>query len=360
MQPTRTGSRDHVPELLLEVRDLQTHFFVRDGVVKAVDGVDFTIHRGQTLCVVGESGCGKSATAHSILQLVDEPGRIVGGQVLLHRSTGQAKGEVVDLAALKPKGKEMLEIRGREIAMVFQEPMTSLSPVHTVGDQVKEAIRLHLPLTEKEVHERAIEMLDRVRIPNPSRHMSSYTFQLSGGMRQRVSLAAALSCEPALLIADEPTTALDVTTQAQILDLFAELQEELNMAIMFITHDLGVVAAIADDVVVMYLGTVAERTDVDSLFHKSLHPYTKALLRSIPKPGGKTRLAPIRGGVPSPYERPAGCPFHPRCDSFMPGRCDVVDPVLVDVSDGRDVRCLLYGDEVSADEQQSRGARGAS
>lgn len=331
-------------EVLLEVQDLQTHFFLRDGVVKAVDGVDFTIHRGQTLCVVGESGCGKSATAHSILQLVDEPGRIVGGQMLLHRVSG-AKADVVDLAQLKPRGKEMRDVRGREIAMVFQEPMTSLSPVHTVGDQVKEAIRLHLPLTENEIHERAVEMLDRVRIPNPSRHMSSYTFQLSGGMRQRVSLAAALSCEPALLIADEPTTALDVTTQAQILDLFAELQEELNMAIMFITHDLGVVATIADDVVVMYLGTVAERSDVDSLFHKPLHPYTKALLRSVPKPGGKTRLAPIRGGVPSPYERPAGCSFHPRCDSFMPDKCDVLAPTLINMGDGRDVRCLLYGAE---------------
>lgn len=358
MQPTRTGSSAHMSDVLLQVQDLQTHFFLRDGVVKAVDGVDFTIHRGQTLCVVGESGCGKSATAHSILQLVDEPGRIVGGQMLLHRSAGQAKGEVIDLAALKPKGKEMLDIRGREIAMVFQEPMTSLSPVHTVGDQVKEAIRLHLPLDEKDIHERAIEILDRVRIPNPSRHMSSYTFQLSGGMRQRVSLAAALSCEPALLIADEPTTALDVTTQAQILDLFAELQQELNMAIMFITHDLGVVAAIADDVVVMYLGTVAERTDVDSLFHKPLHPYTKALLQSVPKPGVKTRLAPIRGGVPSPFERPSGCAFHPRCDSFLPGKCDLIDPALIDVGDGRDVRCLLYGEEAGADAQQAHRADG--
>lgn len=339
-------------EVLLEVQDLQTHFFLRDGVVKAVDGVDFTIHRGQTLCVVGESGCGKSATAHSILQLVDEPGRIVGGQMLLHRVSG-AKADVVDLAQLKPRGKEMRDVRGREIAMVFQEPMTSLSPVHTVGDQVKEAIRLHLPLTENEIHERAVEMLDRVRIPNPSRHMSSYTFQLSGGMRQRVSLAAALSCEPALLIADEPTTALDVTTQAQILDLFAELQEELNMAIMFITHDLGVVATIADDVVVMYLGTVAERSDVDSLFHKPLHPYTKALLRSVPKPGGKTRLAPIRGGVPSPYERPAGCSFHPRCDSFMPDKCDVLAPTLINMGDGRDVRCLLYGAEEAGDDHEA-------
>lgn len=338
-------------DVLLEVKDLRTHFFLREGVVKAVDGVDFTIRRGRTLCVVGESGCGKSATAHSILQLVDEPGRIVSGEILLHRAArDEVAEEIVDLAALTPRGKEMRAIRGREVAMVFQEPMTSLSPVHTVGDQVSEAIRLHLPLTEKEVHARAIDLLDRVRIPNPARHMDSYTFELSGGMRQRVSLAAALACDPALLIADEPTTALDVTTQAQILDLFAELQEDLNMAVMFITHDLGVVASIADEVVVMYLGTVAERTDVDSLFHEPRHPYTQALLRSVPKPGGgRARLAPIRGGVPSPFDRPSGCSFHPRCDSFMAGVCDVIDPPILALGDGQDVRCLLYAEDASAD-----------
>jgi oligopeptide/dipeptide ABC transporter ATP-binding protein len=228
--------------------------------------------------------------------------------------------------------------------------MTSLSPVHTVGDQVMEAIRLHMPLTGKDVYDRAVDMLDRVRIPNPKRHMDSYTFQLSGGMRQRVSLAAALSCEPALLIADEPTTALDVTTQAQILDLFAELQAELDMAVMFITHDLGVVASIADDVVVMYLGKVAERTDVDSLFYHPKHPYTQALQRSVPKPGGRReRLASIRGGVPSPYDRPAGCPFHPRCDDFMPGRCDTIQPPVVSLENGTQVSCLLYGEETTAD-----------
>jgi peptide/nickel transport system ATP-binding protein len=329
-------------EVLLEVRDLRTHFVLQEGTVKAVDGVELTIERGRTLCVVGESGCGKSVTAMSILQLVEEPGRIVGGEVLLHRRDG----EVVDLAALKPRSFAMREVRGREIGMVFQEPMTSLSPVHTVGDQVTEAIRLHLELDERAPDERAVEMLARVGLPNPRRLMDAHPFQLSGGMRQRVSIAAALSCEPDLLIADEPTTALDVTTQAQILELLLELQAELGMAIMFITHDLGVVASIADEVVVMYLGTVAERTDVDSLFHQPRHPYTRALLESIPKPGGRRlgRLRPIRGSVPGPYDRPDGCPFHPRCDLMLPGVCDVRLPALLPV-EGDAVRCVLYEEE---------------
>jgi peptide/nickel transport system ATP-binding protein len=333
-------------DVLLEVKDLRTHYLLREGVVKAVDGVDLELRRGRTLCVVGESGCGKSATAHSILQLVDEPGRIVGGELVLHRKDGTS----VDLAALKPRGRAMRAIRGREIAMVFQEPMTSLSPVHTVGDQVTEAILLHLPVGKREAYDRGVEMLGRVGIANAARHMKSYPFELSGGMRQRVSLAAALSCEPDLLIADEPTTALDVTTQAQILELLRELQEEMGMAIMFITHDLGVVASIADDVAVMYLGTVVERTDVDALFHDPKHPYTRALLESIPKPrsGGRERLHPIRGTVPSPFERPSGCTFHPRCQSFMPGLCDRIEPPLYAV-DERRVRCLLYDEEVMRD-----------
>ena len=285
-------------ETLLELRDLKTHFFTDEGVVKAVDGVSFSIPRGKTLCVVGESGCGKSMMARSILQLVEPPGRIVSGNILFHSSPGES----VNLAKLEPRGRAIRQLRGNEIAMIFQEPMTSLSPVHTIGNQIMEAILLHLPVGKKEAQERAAEVLSRVGIPKPKERLSSYTFELSGGMRQRAMIAMALACEPKLLIADEPTTALDVTTQANILDLIKELQEELDMSVMFITHDLGVVAEIADEVVVMYLGTVAEKGDVDDIFHDPKHPYTKALLRSIPKLGtghrGKLRVHPRHGAPP--------------------------------------------------------------
>jgi oligopeptide/dipeptide ABC transporter ATP-binding protein len=355
-------------DLLLEVKGLKTHFFLDEGVVKAVDGVDLEIRRGETLCVVGESGCGKSMTARSILQIVGPPGRIVAGEILFHRQAeaGGANGhgpgrppgrrpEVVDLAALDPRGSRMRDIRGKEIAMIFQEPMTSLSPVHTVGDQIMENILLHLPVTQDEARQRAVEALRRVGIPRTEQRLGTYPFQLSGGMRQRAMIAMALACNPSLLIADEPTTALDVTTQAQILDLMRELQQELGMAIMFITHDLGVVAEIADDVAVMYLGIVAEHGAVDQIFHEPKHPYTRALLRSIPKLGQTRggRLASIRGIVPDPYNRPVGCPYHTRCDEFMPGVCDRILPPTVALGAGRDVRCLLYG---GADAAAARAA----
>jgi peptide/nickel transport system ATP-binding protein len=239
----------------------------------------------------------------------------------------------------------MRAIRGGEIAMIFQEPMTSLSPLYTVGDQLVEAIMLHLPLSRADARRRAIEMLGRVEIPRPQMRVDSYPFELSGGMRQRAMIAMALSCSPSLLIADEPTTALDVTTQAQILDLIRGLQAELGMAVMLITHDLGVVAEMADDVVVMYLGVAAERGDVDAVFHDPKHPYTRALLRSIPKLGLKVRqrLASIEGMVPNPLNRPGGCPFHTRCDQFMPGRCDAIVPAPVSLGPRREVRCLLHG-----------------
>jgi peptide/nickel transport system ATP-binding protein len=325
--------------VLLEVKDLRTHFFTDEGTVKAVDGVDFDIERGETVCVVGESGCGKSVTARSILQIVDAPGRIVTGQILLHQN-----GRTTNLAALDPRGKAIRAIRGREIGMIFQEPMTSLSPVHTIGDQIMESIQLHLADTPAQARQRTIELLRRVGIPSPERRIDAYPFQLSGGMRQRAMIAMGLACGPSLLIADEPTTALDVTTQAQILDLIAELQSELGMAVLLITHDLGVVAEIADSVVVMYLGSVAERGSVDAIFHDPKHPYTQALLRSIPKVGVgvRERLATIRGSVPAPFARPAGCAFHPRCDRMMPGRCDHVVPARVSVNTS-EVRCLLYG-----------------
>jgi peptide/nickel transport system ATP-binding protein len=327
---------------LLEVRDLRTHFELEDGVVKAVDGVSLTVPRGRTLAVVGESGCGKSVTARSILRLVERPARIVGGQILLYGD--QPSDDPVDLLAAKDK--RLREVRWSDIAMVFQEPMASLSLVHTIGNQIIEAVRLHENVGKVEARERAIEMLGRVGIPDPKRRVDSYPFELSGGMRQRAMIAMALSCRPRLLIADEPTTALDVTTQAQILDLLQDLQQELGMAIMLITHDLGVAAQVADEVAVMYLGEVVEHGPATSVLREPKHPYTQALVRSVPRLGqrGQGRLAAVRGTVPPPYERPSGCRFHPRCDAFMAGRCDLTVPTRVR-SDDTDVACLLYGEE---------------
>ncbi len=336
-------------DLMLEVKGLHTHFFTPEGVVKAVDGVDLTLERGKTLCVVGESGCGKGVTARSILQIVDRPGRVVDGQILLHRSMGDEPGAqtvTIDLAALPPGGKQMRDIRGRDVAMIFQEPMTSLSPVHTIGNQIYEAMKVHLNISKEEAHDRALENLRLVGFPRPESAVGRYPFQLSGGMRQRAMIAMALACSPKLLIADEPTTALDVTTQAQILELIRELQHELGMSLMMITHDLGVVAEMADDVAVMYLGTVAESGTVDQIFHQPEHPYTRALLRSIPRMGeqGNDRLFTIRGTVPNPFNRPAACPYHTRCDSFMPGICDVHDPPAVHFEGDHLARCLLHTD----------------
>ncbi|GAB2607618.1 ABC transporter ATP-binding protein [Kribbella endophytica] len=329
-------------EPLLEVRGLKTHFELEDGVVKAVDGVSLTVHRGRTLAVVGESGCGKSVTARSILRLVEHPARIVDGQVLLYGE--QPADDPLDLLAAKDK--RLREVRWADIAMVFQEPMASLSLVHTIGDQIVEAIRLHDKVGKAVAKERAIEMLGRVGIPDPKRRVDSYPFELSGGMRQRAMIAMALSCRPRLLIADEPTTALDVTTQAQILDLLQDLQDELGMAIMLITHDLGVAAQVADEVAVMYLGEVVEHGPAESVLLAPKHPYTQALVRSVPRLGrrGSSRLEAVRGTVPPPYERPSGCRFHPRCDSFMAGICDLTVPTRVR-SDDTDVACLLYGEE---------------
>jgi oligopeptide/dipeptide ABC transporter ATP-binding protein len=355
---------------VLEVRDLKTHFFTREGVVRAVDGVDLTVPRAKTVCIVGESGCGKSVTARSILGLVEPPGRMVAGSILWRpqpvaelvnatvaaadgtpdggRALAVAGGGPVDLAALDPKSDRMREIRGNEISMIFQEPVASLSPMYTVGHQLVEAIRLHLPMSKKEASDHAISLLRRVGIPRPEQRVDSYSFQLSGGMCQRVMIAMALACGPGLLIADEPTTALDVTTQARILDLIRDLQAQTHMAVLFITHDLGVVAELADEVVVMYLGTVVERGSVDEIFHDAKHPYTQALLSSIPAVGrGTGRLHTIRGMVPHPSQRPAGCPFHPRCDHAIAGLCDTDDPPTVTLERDRTVRCVLY-DETGA------------
>ncbi|MGZ0147040.1 ABC transporter ATP-binding protein [Kribbella sp. WER1] len=325
-------------EPLLEIEKLSTHFDTADGLVKAVDDVTLRVEPGKTLCIVGESGCGKSVTARSILRLVDPPGQIVAGSIRF-----RSGDEVVDLAGLDPRGPELRRIRGKEIGMVFQEPMVALSPVHTIGQQLVEVLRLHEGLGKKEARERAIAELRGVGIPHPEQRIDAYSFQLSGGMRQRAMIAMALACRPQLLVADEPTTALDVTTQAQILRLLRSLQEERGMAILFITHDLGVVAELADRVAVMYLGNVVEECDVDSLFHDPRHPYTRALLRSVPRieRRARRRLPTIRGQVPHPQQRPSGCPYRTRCDHVVPGECDAENPELV--SDGdREVRCVHY------------------
>lgn len=334
---------------LLEVKNLKTHFFLQEGVVHAVDGVDFTLERGSTLGVVGESGCGKSVMAFSILKLVSKPGRVIDGQILFDRSK-DGEPDIVDIAALGDNSPEIRAIRGNDIAMIFQEPMNSLSPVHTIREQITEGMLLHTDMSKAEALNRAIELLREVGIPRPEQRVHSYTFQLSGGMRQRAMIASALACNPKLLIADEPTTALDVTTQAQILDLLQHLQERFGMAIMLITHDLGVVAETCDEVVVMYLGEVVEQASVDKLFHDPLHPYTQALLKSVPRLGyGRgQRLNPIRGTVPDPFSRPKGCPFQDRCEKRIPGKCDVIHPKLTQLPDGRTVRCLLYEEEAAS------------
>jgi peptide/nickel transport system ATP-binding protein len=325
---------------LLEINGLKTHFAQGASAVRAVDGADLVIRDGETVCVVGESGCGKSMMARSILRIVSPPGKIVGGEMKFRKADGQ----LVDLAGLDPRGEEIRAIRGREIAMIFQEPMTALGPVQTIGAQIGDAIRLHMKVSRAEARNRTIEILKRVGMPRPEERLAAYPFQLSGGMRQRAMIALALSCRPRLLIADEPTTALDVTTQAVILDLIKDLQSEFGMAVMFITHDLGVVAEIADSVAVMYLGRVVERAPADDIFHATLHPYTRGLLRSIPRLGiavGED-LDIIEGMVPNPLDRPSGCSFHPRCREFMPGRCDRIDPARTVLPGGREVRCLLH------------------
>lgn len=341
---------------LIEVNGLKTQFFTTRGVVRAVDGVTFDIQPGRTLGVLGESGCGKSVTAFSIMQLVRKPGRIVEGEILYHRDRGREGGgngqETVKITDLKPNSREMRQIRGKEIAMVFQEPMTSLDPVYTIGDQIGEAITYHQGVGKRKAREMAIGVLDRVRMPQPQQAVDRYPHQLSGGMRQRAVIAMALSCHPSLLIADEPTTALDVTTEAQILKLMKDLQEEFGMAIMYITHDLGVIAEMADEAIVMYLGQIVERADVNTLFYDPRHPYLKALLRSIPKLGKKSdqMLDAISGMVPDPHDTPRGCAFHPRCAAHQAGLCNLKKPSLVDIGGGHLVRCFHYADRAEEGE----------
>jgi oligopeptide/dipeptide ABC transporter ATP-binding protein len=323
-------------ETLLKIRNLKTHFFTEEGVGRAVDGMDLTILKGQTLGVIGESGCGKSVTALSVLQLIPAPpGRIVEGEILF-------QGD--DL--LKKSLSQIRKIRGNEISMIFQEPMTSLNPVYTIGDQIMEPIRLHQGLRKEEARKKGIEMLEMVGIPSPDKRIHDYPHQLSGGMRQRAMIAMALSCQPKLLIADEPTTALDVTIQAQILRLIKEVKDQIGMSVMMITHDLGVIAEVSDAVVVVYAGKAVEYADVETVFSKAAHPYTRALYDSIPKltDDRNRKLETVPGNVPNPLEFPEGCRFHPRC-GYAKEICGRKEPPMKKIGKVHEVRCFLYDEE---------------
>jgi oligopeptide/dipeptide ABC transporter ATP-binding protein len=327
------------PQALIEIKDLTIRFHLRQGAVTAVDGVTFDIPRGRVLGLVGESGCGKSVTARSLLR-IEAPAKIEGGEILFFPS-GRPP---VKIHELDPGGGAIRSIRGNAVSMVFQEPMTSLGPMHTVGNQIREAILLHRTADKGEAGQKALQALRSVGMSRSEKVMRQYPHQLSGGMRQRVMIAMALSCEPQLLIADEPTTALDVSTEAQIIELLKEKQASLGMAILYITHNLSVIAGLASDVVVMYLGRIMEKADTETLFRDARHPYTRALLKSIPRIDRepKERLETIRGGVPDPYRRPGGCVFHPRCPYCIPGTCDAIAPPMVRMNNGAEAACHLY------------------
>jgi peptide/nickel transport system ATP-binding protein len=326
-------------DVLLSVRDLRTHFLGDEGTTRAVDGVSFDVTAGRTLGVVGESGCGKSITARSLLGIISPPGRIISGEILLRRDD-----QWVDLAKLPPGGPEIRRVRGGDIGLVFQEPMSAFSPVHTVGDQIVEAVRLHRPMSKQQAGERALELLRMVGIPRPEGVRGEYSWQLSGGLRQRAMIAMALAGGPRLLIADEPTTALDVTTQAQILALIRDLKRDTGMAVMLITHDLGVIAEMADEVLVVYLGRVVERGPVEEIFNAPKHPYTRALLDSIPsmQSVARKRLPSISGSVPHPFNRPSGCAFHPRCRHAIADLCERVEPDAHQLGPDHEVTCHLH------------------
>ncbi len=331
---TKAEDRD----VVLQIKDLKTYFYTEEGEIPAVNGVNLQLDRGKTLAIVGESGCGKSVTAFSVLRLIQRPGKIVGGKI----SFFPREGEEIDIAALNEKDERLYQVRGGRISMIFQEPMTALSPVHTIGNQICEAILLHQEVDEGEALRLAGEMLEKVGIPNPGERINQYPHEMSGGMRQRAMIAMALVCRPEVLIADEPTTALDVTIQAQILKLVQDLQKEIGTSVVYITHDLGVVAQVADDVAVMYLGRIVERASVREALKSPQHPYTIALLKSLPRLDSRDeRLSAITGSVPSLAEIPPGCPFHPRCPHAQPGLCDVGNPPKLEAqSGGRLVACL--------------------
>lgn len=335
----------------LDVQGLKTYFFLDKGILKAVDGVSFTVGDQETIGVIGESGCGKSITAQSLLRLVTRPGEIVKGSALLRCKDGS----IVDLLALDPNSSEMRAMRGNEISIVFQEPMTSFSPVHTIGFQISEMFKLHTQLNAAEIRENGIELLRRVGISNPQQRFDEYPHQLSGGMRQRAMIAMALSCKPQIVIADEPTTALDVTIQAQILELMKELQHEADMSAVYITHNMAVIAENVDRVYVMYLGRVVESTTTPRLFANPLHPYTQKLLRSIPRPGHRVnRLELIEGSVPNAIDPPVQCGFFSRCPAAMTGKCDRAVPELTEIEEGHFVRCFLYSEKTEPEDEWTR------
>src|SRR5689334_17444501 len=331
----------HNVEPLLRVRDLHVSFRLDEGMVRAVDGVSFDVFPRQVVGIVGESGCGKSVTMRAVLQLIDPPGRITAGEII-YRQNDRA----IDLTRLSPRSRLMRDLRGAQIALIPQEPMAAFSPVHTVGAQIVEAIMLHERVSRAEARSRTVELFRDVGVSMAEQRVDAYSWQLSGGLRQRAMIAMALSCKPRLLIADEPTTAIDVTTQAQILGLLRELQRKYDTAIIFITHDLGVIAQMANYVVVMYLGRVMEEGPVDEIFHAPKHPYTRALLRSIPSLQTETRTAlpVIAGTLPHPFNRPPGCPFHPRCEDIRRGHCDTAIPALHALGPRRAVSCFLHSD----------------
>jgi peptide/nickel transport system ATP-binding protein len=339
-------------KVLLEIKDLWVSFPLDEGNVQAVAGVSLTVRRSEVLGVVGESGCGKTVTAQSVLRIIPPPGRIEAGQILFHpvgSPVGANGNGAVDLARLSPTGSEIRQIRGKDIAMIFQEPMSSFSPVHTIGSQIIEAILLHQKVSKAKAREMAIELLRLVGISGAEKRVDNFPHQFSGGMRQRAMIAMALSCNPSLLIADEPTTALDVTIQAQILDLIRGLQKRTGMAVMFITHNLGVIAQIADSIAIMYLGQVVEYGPVREILRNPKHPYTMDLLRAVPRLGKTAgqRLVAIEGSIPSPFQRPSGCPFHSRCRQVIAGRCEGKTPALTDITANHSVRCFLYEPEQS-------------
>ncbi|MFN8442763.1 MAG: ABC transporter ATP-binding protein [Caldilineaceae bacterium] len=332
-------------DVLVEVEDLSVHFYLSEGTVHAVNGVSFTIRQGKTLGVIGESGSGKSVSAQAIMGILPiPPAKLESGRITMHIPENGAGFRSVTLTELPIRGSEYRSIRGKEIGIIFQEPMTAFSPVHTIGNQIMESILLHIPgITKKQAREQAIEILRRVGIPRAERRVDAYPHQFSGGMRQRAMIAMALACNPKLVIADEPTTALDVTIEAQILELLKDLQKEFGMAIMYISHDLAVVGSMADEIMVMYLGLVMEHTSTAQLFENPLHPYTQALLRSIPTiDGDLERLSTIKGAMPSPFAEHKGCPFFSRCEKRIPGTCDTTRPPLIEVEPGHKVRCVLY------------------